>query len=915
MFGLKLRAEFLNGYMRDTAIVFHRDDGTGALDIPGEEFFRITYPVVDLQKALFAISEAGAGKPVVLIGDRGRGKSHIMAALHHAIESRDLVEAWAQDWGRRLENDKLMNLQLTSGFLPITEAVHNNEYEYLWELFFDRHPSGPKMQGKFEASGVPVPARSLMEEMFSLKPTVLIVDEFQTWFDGLNDEPGDTGRKRRSWTFNFIQNLSELAKDRPDIFRFIISVRNNQTDAYRQVHRDNPALVDFKGVTAKNDRKRLVLHRLFENRRNIPDNEIRKATAVYAKERFRLLFSHLSVAEFDRIHNEVVESWPFTPELIDLLEDQILLSEAAQGSRDMIKVLAQIFKTASEDNCIITPADFSVDDIDCGVQSLLDAISDEKQDRLREVAQRNLEAVIQAGVQAPNARGIISALWMRSISPGIKVGGLREELHLDITRSSVIDDNVFNDELTQIKENSFNIHEEEGVQPRLRFKVEENARAKLLALAKNDKLFEDGSDKEYIRSTLRYVLTPEAAESLARIIAPGPSWLTSPWEGLEDNDQPDRWDRPVLFILPAITENLMSDLGLWLKINVTKQRNVVRFLLPKTGASSIYEDKEVVIPARAALLSKQWGKSEGQYKIEGNKFHADLTKALNSRYDRFAVLQSWDFQNPQNCKFNIEQITKSGSEIVNEVEKNIRENIFAFEDFEAMAEEAAANTQTVGAFLSELKEPPVKSGAEPVPYLGETYIYEQILRVAASGKIYLNVGGSWLGKKSDHANDQVTLQMLRTKASKRGKELYDILLGKPDVVGTDTVTLPPQPPATTISSIPDFPVAPSVNGSGIPVSRLSGDGPICGGVIEFPGDDLPGTIINVEPATVKRSEEKTTLNLSGELENWGLAAADKIPLARLEFKGLTVKELKILLQKLPPTTRAILEVTILEGKD
>jgi len=583
MFGLKLRAEFLNGYMRDTAIVFHRDDGTGALDIPGEEFFRITYPVVDLQKALFAISEAGAGKPVVLIGDRGRGKSHIMAALHHAIESRDLVEAWAQDWGRRLENDKLMNLQLTSGFLPITEAVHNNEYEYLWDLLFDRHPFGPKMQGKFEVSGVPVPARSLMEEMFSLKPTVLIVDEFQTWFDGLNDEPGDTGRKRRSWTFNFIQNLSELAKDRPDIFRFIISVRNNQTDAYRQVHRDNPALVDFKGVTAKNDRKRLVLHRLFENRRNIPDNEIRKATAVYAKERFRLLFSHLSVAEFDRIHNEVVESWPFTPELIDLLEDQILLSEAAQGSRDMIKVLAQIFKTASEDNCIITPADFAIDDIDCGVQSLLDAISDEKQDRLREVAQRNLEAVIQAGIQAPNARGIISALWMRSISPGIKVGGLREELHLDITRSSVIDDNIFNDELIQIKENSFNIHEEEGVQPCLRFKVEENARAKLLASAKNDKLFEDGSDKEYIRSTLRYVLTPEAAEPLAKVIVPGPSWLVSPWEGLEENEQPDRWDRPVLFVLPAITENIMSDLGLWLKKHVNKQRNVIRFLLPKTA--------------------------------------------------------------------------------------------------------------------------------------------------------------------------------------------------------------------------------------------------------------------------------------------------------------------------------------------
>ena len=249
------------------------------------------------------------------------------------------------------------------------------------------------------------------------------------------------------------------------------------------------------------------------------------------------------------------------------------------------------------------------------------------------------------------------------------------------------------------------------------------------------------------------------------------------------------------------------------------------------------------------------------------------------------------------------------------MEKNIRENIFAFEDFEALIEEAAANNQTVGVFLSELKEPPVKPGVEPVPYLGETYIYEQILRVAASGKIYLNIGGSWLGKKSDHVNDQVTLQILRTKASKRGKELYDIIMGKPDIVGADTVVPPPQPPATTIPLISDGSVVPPVNGSGIPVPGLSGNGPICGGVIEIPGDDLPRTITSVKPATVKRSEEKTTLNLSGELENWGLAAADKIPLARLEFKGLIVKELKTLLQKLPLTTRAILEITMPEGKD
>jgi hypothetical protein len=359
----------------------------------------------------------------------------------------------------------------------------------------------------------------------------------------------------------------------------------------------------------------------------------------------------------------------------------------------------------------------------------------------------------------------------------------------------------------------------------------------------------------------------------------------------------------------------MPDLGLWLKKHVTKQRNVVRYLLPKAGTPSIFEDKEIVIPARASLLGKQWGNSDAQYHKEGSKFRADLTKALSSRYDRFAVLQRWDFQNPQNCKFSTEQITKSGTEIVTEVEKIIIENLFAFEDFEAVVKEAAANTQTVGAFLSELKEPPVKPGVEPVPYLGEIYIYEQILRVAATGNVYLNVGGSWLGKKSDHANDQVTLQILRTKASKRGKELYEIILGTPDVVGADTVATPQQPPATTATPIFVYPVAPPVTGPVTQVSEPAGDGPICGGIVGIPVNDVPGATTSVKPAIVKRSDEKTTLNLSGEFENWGLAAADKIPLARLVFQGLTVRELKTLLQKLPPATRAILEVSIPEGKE
>jgi len=58
---------------------------------------------------------------------------------------------------------------------------------------------------------------------------MLLLDEFQTWYDGL------TNTKQypwKNWAFNFIQVLSEVAKERPDLLVLVISVRNGGSDAY-----------------------------------------------------------------------------------------------------------------------------------------------------------------------------------------------------------------------------------------------------------------------------------------------------------------------------------------------------------------------------------------------------------------------------------------------------------------------------------------------------------------------------------------------------------------------------------------------------------------------------------------------------------------------------------------------------------
>ncbi len=265
---------------------------------------------------------------------------------------------------RELDAKRLAGLKLQHGFMPSTEAFSNQEYLHLWDVIFDLHPKGPYYRGKFEQSGKSVPAKSLMQDLFAEQPTALVLDEFQTWFDGLIDQLGDQGQKRRQWAFNFVQILSEFATGRPDLLVLIVSVLGSTTDAYQQVWRVGPLVVDFKGETSKDDRKRLVLHRLFENRDNFADRDIERVVAPYASARIRLLYPDRIDADKARLQREVTECWPFAPELLDLIDDQILMAAAAQDTRDLIRVLAELFRARGPETPLITPADFhSIKDV------------------------------------------------------------------------------------------------------------------------------------------------------------------------------------------------------------------------------------------------------------------------------------------------------------------------------------------------------------------------------------------------------------------------------------------------------------------------------------------------------------------------------------------------------------------------
>src|SRR5262249_47727754 len=132
MLGLALRQEFQGRRLKGTAIELANEAKTGATQQPATKVLEITYPSADLIKAIAAIGP-DQGRPLVLIGERGQGKSHLLGAIYHVLTDEKATRAWLGTWADRLQNPKLAELPLRQGTHVIGESLHRQQYKFLWD--------------------------------------------------------------------------------------------------------------------------------------------------------------------------------------------------------------------------------------------------------------------------------------------------------------------------------------------------------------------------------------------------------------------------------------------------------------------------------------------------------------------------------------------------------------------------------------------------------------------------------------------------------------------------------------------------------------------------------------------------------------------------------------------------------------
>jgi hypothetical protein len=889
MLHLKLRQEFSGEQVHGTMVDFTNPSKTGALEVSTKDFLKITYPSIDLLQVIESILP-DKRRPIVLLGDRGQGKSHLMATVFHLFKDISSSIDWLTVWKPHVQHGLDLS-SLEKNFIVIAENLQSQNYNSLWNLLFDRHPEGNYFRGKWEGDGsnkTPVPGSKLIREMLSKQPVALILDEFQTWFEGKFETKENPSKTH---AFNFIQILSEIATDSPGLLLLMVSVRESNSDAAQQIYRINPIRVAFNNPQTKKDRLKLLLYRIFENRLQIDTQSIESVTDTFYKEYIRL--KEIPSDRTDKLKASILEAWSFSPDLIQLLEDQILISVNAQETRDLIRILVELYRFRGEHTPIITPSDFLIKDKNSTAGILLDSVANREQRNLKEKAQRNLEALEEISSLDKDfvfIHQLISSLWFRSLSVGKLKGANPIELQLDITKDTAWDDNKFQSLLISIEENSFNIHKEGD---RLVFKNEENPYSKIVASAKNDKLFTSEVDIKLLLKEIRFIFCKEEGSgNISEVIPLGKEWENNPWtiEKLDSSLKLDNFKDtkiPILIIIPESVEGIDSVLGKWLSKHIPTKRNIIRFVLPTSGSLNYCLDRDLVLHARVVYLAEEW---KGDYKSIGEKFKTALRKKLMDKFDTVAILEKWNYQNPEQCKFFKIRQSISADKIIRFVDEKIRNEFFAMEDFETILVELAEKNYSFRKVLDELKEP-VHIDNVCIPYIGEQSIIETIYYQCAKGKIAVHYKGTEIiQSNSDEDVDTIYNRIKKNLPFGRDLEITKVLIPNPVTQSTMSIEQQPTDDKDNTKN-KDQQTSPQQPGS---------------------------TVKNIfsKPNTIRRPKQThytSSINLINEIEKWNIE--DKNPVHSIKVSVETTmdkKQLRRLLEKLPDGFKYKLELEVEE---
>jgi len=418
------------------------------LERDASQFFELTYLTEDLHGMLqclsrrFDRSQTGGGESPGLIlaeGVKGQGKSHDVLVAYHLFVSPECARPWieARGYPWTPPNDTVVLIEkFTDQYLP---------FDSLWTYM------GQKLGVSWSENHAP----SLTEFRSALadKHIVLIFDELERGITNILDPA------RRSQNLSFLQMLSEEA-NRNNRVTLVAAIYNGAVEPGTTLKRIPRLELRFRKAE---DRAAIVRHRLFSN----ADSYDRKAGDDLIQS-YLNTWRRMGVQVNEAYLARLKSSFPFLPELIDLIFERMGGGEAFQGTRGALGLLGAMLDASGPESRLLTAAHCKLTDSACA-------------DRLQDLDPAGTTIGCATGNlrdlrNQPYAEAVASATLLASLVPMGRTRGLPKEELIRHVAEPGCDPNQFEATLEAFCRYGSYFHREEE---RFYFDIEENEEAKV----------------------------------------------------------------------------------------------------------------------------------------------------------------------------------------------------------------------------------------------------------------------------------------------------------------------------------------------------------------------------------------------------------------------------------------------------
>ncbi|RRJ29578.1 DUF499 domain-containing protein [Halocatena pleomorpha] len=321
-----------------------------------------------------------------------------MVALYHCFNSPDVVGDWAAD---RIEG---LGDALPDDALPVVVSLQKEQYEYLWEPLFEQLDYESDEQEYDEDGGYPT--IDVIQDAVGDRTVAFFMDELEDWFGSLSGRRKDANR-------GFLQALFETTS-RPDteLFAFV-SVLREGSDVHDILSRE-PERVQVN-MSNQVDIQDVLRHRLVDS---IDD---RSAMRTLVDQYIEAYADTDYVDLPDGLREEMYDTYPFHPILIDSLKTRYFAETESGATRGMLYLFAKVLFDQHQNTDLITHG--TVDAVEYNDELTRINVEHSRPNRCYDDSQERL-----AGANIVYGRSILSTVLIYSLTPGLAEGATTSDI-------------------------------------------------------------------------------------------------------------------------------------------------------------------------------------------------------------------------------------------------------------------------------------------------------------------------------------------------------------------------------------------------------------------------------------------------------------------------------------------------------